>query len=157
MQVTYYVEGRRIVNADVPLVPYSQNAKVYINGIAYRMIDYSVGIVNLELYVRPKTLALPSYLLYISTLTEAQYHQWICSVSNFSEIPYLNRKVGWCLKAQLASYQVSVSEGTVVYYHNDRWVACNHSYQAIATASTLAELLNSWSEATEHLRYDLLD
>jgi hypothetical protein len=158
-RVGYYVHGKRIVTAtvykDEPL-PWHGD-RTTINGIHYHVVGREPDGVDLELYNFPTTLT--AYLLMLHSMTEAQFDQWLESLS-FSQLDtfsdkWCKRKYGFTRQEQLAAYQCTVDCGTIVYYNLDRWEAYNADYQASATASTLAELLNTWAEATEHVQYEL--
>jgi predicted 3-demethylubiquinone-9 3-methyltransferase (glyoxalase superfamily) len=160
-RVSYYAHGRHIATAtvykDEPL-PWHGD-RTTINGIHYHVVGREPNRLDLKLYSFPTTLT--AYLLMLHSMTEAQFDQWIESLS-FSQLNTFNDK--WCKpkygitrQGQLAAYQCTADCGTIVYYNLDRWEAYNADYQASATASTLAELLNTWAEATEHVRYDLVD
>lgn len=157
-RVSYYAYGRCIATAtvydDEPL-PWHGD-RTTINGIDYHVVGREPDRVDLELYSFPTTLT--AYLFMLHSMTEAQFDQWIESLS-FSELNTFNDKWHNCKYAltrqdQLLAYQCTVDCGTIVYYNLDRWEAYNADYQASATASTLAELLNTWAEATEHVSYD---
>lgn len=154
-QLNYYAHGKHLVTTDEQLV-YHGN-RVNINGITYRVVGnkFDSGI-QLELYSFPTTLT--AYLLMLHSMTEAQYLQWLRSLSTSQwstvQLRYYKPTLNVGVQAQLTAYQCTVDCGTIVYYNLDRWEAYNADYQASATASTLAELLNTWAEATEHVSYD---
>jgi hypothetical protein len=158
-RVSYYAHGRHIATAtvydDEPL-PWHGD-RTTINGIHYHVVGREPDRVDLELYSFPT--ALTAYLLMLHSMTEVQFDQWLESLS-FSQLntfvdKWCKRKYAFTRQDQLAAYQCTVDCSTIVYYNLDRWEAYNADYQASATAATLAELLNTWAEATEHVRYEL--
>jgi hypothetical protein len=157
-QLSYYAHGKHIATTTVyddEHLPWHGD-RTTINGIHYHVVGREPGRVDLELYSFPTTLT--AYLLMLHSMTEVQFDQWLESLS-FSQLNTFNDK--WCKwfavsrLDQLLGYQCTVDCGTIVYYNLDRWEAYNADYQASATAATLAELLNTWAEATEHVRYEL--
>jgi len=157
-RVSYYAHGKHIATAtvykDEPL-PWHGD-RTTINGIHYHVVGREPGRVDLELYSFPTTLT--AYLLMLHSMTEPQYLQWTRSLSTSQrstvQLRYYTPTLYAGAREQLAAYQGTVDCGTIVYYNLDRWEAYNADYQASATASTLAELLNTWAEATEHVSYD---
>jgi hypothetical protein len=128
---------------------------VTINHIKYHIVGVDYHTVYLELYSFPITLS--HYLLLLCHISDNQYAQWLASLE-IAQIKKLTTEyaVG-DRRQQLASYCVSYAHGTLVYCHQCSWYAINRHVHATAKAATLAELLNSWAEATEHVQYDLLD
>jgi hypothetical protein len=158
-RVSYYAHGKHIATAtvykDEPL-PWHGD-RTTINGIHYHVVGREPDRVDLELYSFPTTLT--AYLLMLHSMTEQQFDQWLESLS-FSQLntfndKWRNREYVNIRQGQLLAYKCTVDCGTIVYYNVDRWEAYNADYQASATAVTLAELLNTWAEATEHVRYEL--
>jgi hypothetical protein len=158
-RVSYYAHGKHIATAtvydDEHLPWYGDYHN--INGIPYHVVGREPDRLDLILYNFPRTLT--AYLLMLHSMTEVQFDQWLESLS-FSQLntfvdKWCKRKYGITRQDQLAAYQCTVDCGTIVYYNLDRWEAYNADYQASATAGTLAELLNTWAEATEHVRYEL--
>jgi hypothetical protein len=128
---------------------------VTISSIKYRIIGVDHHTVYLELYNVPPTL--PQYLTMLHQLDDCQYQQWYDSLSikergNLSVLLDCNLLTTrtYCL----AYYKVSYDCDTLVYYHHGAWHAINTELHATAKAATIAELLNYWAEATEHVRYD---
>jgi hypothetical protein len=153
--VSYYVYGKYLATFDDQ--PVYHGNRVNINGITYRIVRHTTDGVDLELYSFPTTLT--AYLFMLHSMTEAQFDQWLESLS-FSQLntfndKWRNRNHAFTRQDQLLAYKCTVDCGTIVYYNIDRWKAYNADYQASATASTLAELLNTWAEATEHVSYEL--
>lgn len=152
-----YAYGKHVTTIHTKHLP-SLGDRITINGIHYRVAGWGVcASIDLELYTFPTTLT--SYLLMLHNMTNAQYMQWLGSLSPKQLETWREKYHMYAIlntvEYQLSAYLSSLSDGTLVYYHNERWEAYNAGYQATATASTLAELLNTWSEATDHLRYDL--
>jgi hypothetical protein len=148
----YYAHGRYIATSDdEPLLWHGD--RTTINGIHYHVVGRGPGRIDLELYTFPTTLT--GYLLMLHSMTEAQYNQWFDSLSYAQLCTYTDKWHKGDTRAwQLEAYQCAVDCGTIVYYHNERWEAYNPDYLASVTASTLAELVNSWAEATDHVSYE---
>jgi hypothetical protein len=131
---------------------------VTINHIKYTIVSVDHRTVYLELYSFPTTLS--HYLLLLCHISDDQYVQWLGSLG-IAQIKKLTTEyaIGAVRdrRKQLASYCVSYAHGTLVYCHRCSWYATNRHVHATAKAATLAELLNSWAAATDHVHYDLLD
>jgi hypothetical protein len=131
---------------------------VMYNHIKYRVVSVDHHTVHLELYGFPDTL--PHYLLMLHHLNECQYQQWYSSLDDKQRNTLHTQYVLGAVRSaasQLDAYDVSYDGGTLVYYHQGAWHVTNTELHATAKASTIAELLNYWAEATEHIHYDLLD
>jgi hypothetical protein len=131
---------------------------VTINNIKYNIVGVDHHTVYLELYSFPTTLAY--YLLLLCHISDDQYVQWLDSletaqIRQIVTLYALGRVRD--RQHQLTSYHVSYAHGTLVYCRQGSWYATNRHIHATAKAATLAELLNSWAEATDHVHYDLLD
>jgi hypothetical protein len=128
---------------------------VTINHIKYHIIGVDHHTVHLELYAFPPTL--PLYLMMLHHLDECQYQQWYDSLDDRQHTTLHTKFVLGAIrsvKTQLDWYQATCDCGTLVYYYQGAWHAVNNELQATAKAATIAELLNYWAEAAEHVRYD---
>jgi hypothetical protein len=155
-QLTYKCNSFTTTNAAIERPEYSD--VVTINCIKYRVVSVTDSTVYLELYGFPTTLS--HYLLMLQHLDECQYQQWYSSLSLQQRLTVVRRNALASVAnrgLQISAYKVSYDGGTLVYYHQGAWHAVNNELQATAKAATIAELLNYWAEATEHVHYDLLD
>lgn len=121
--MTSYYAYNRHIGVTTGLEPQCGD-RVTINGIRYHVVGVEPDRVDIELYTFPTTLT--SYLLMLHSMTEAQFDQWLESLSYSQLINWDDKyRRGDTREAQLEAYQCTVDCGTL------RWPTTGQKPQSL--------------------------